>query len=123
MAYWVRAICTSDTVPTIRDLPTWLRKQSGFAAAEVPDEGPKALASAKWKSFELVYDPAKESILVECNRNTGSRSLCAGEVREELESLEDLEGSLGRKRLRWWRGVEMADGGKNEKWRIMADNG
>jgi hypothetical protein len=36
---------------------------------------------------------------VECNRNTGPRSLCAGEVRGELESLEDLEDSAARRRV------------------------
>jgi hypothetical protein len=99
MAYWVRACCTSETVPTIRSLLTWLRDEGGFPAAGVPGERPKALDSVTWKSFELFYDPAKESLLVECNRNTGPRSLCAGEVKGELESLEDVEDSKARDRV------------------------
>jgi hypothetical protein len=99
MAYWVRAICTADTVPTIRSLRTWLRDVAGFADADVPGERPKALDSAAWKSFELVYDPARASVLVECHRNTGPRSLCARELREELEALDGVADSEAKRRV------------------------
>jgi hypothetical protein len=78
---------------------TWLREEAGFTAADTPGERPKSLDSAAWKSFELVYDPARESLLVECNRNTGPRSLCAREVRAELGSLEGVKGSAARRRV------------------------
>jgi hypothetical protein len=76
-----------------------LREEGGFTAADVPGERPKALDSPKWKSFELVYDPAQESLLVECNRNTGPRSLCAREMRGELESLEDVDDSKAKRQV------------------------
>jgi hypothetical protein len=99
MSYRVRAFCTTEAVPTIRSLLTWLRDEAGFTAADVPGERPKALDSAAWKSFELVYDPDKESLLVECDRDAGPRSLCAREVRGELESLEGVKDSEARRRV------------------------
>jgi hypothetical protein len=99
MAYWVRAYCTAETVPTIRDLLNWLWEKDEFAAAHAPGESTRALDSAKWKSFELVYHPDRESLLIECNRNTGPRSLCAGEVRGELESLEDVDDSAAKQQV------------------------
>ena len=99
MAYWVRAICTTETVPTIRSLLAWLREEAGFTSADVPGESPESLDSAEWESFELVYDPAKEPLLVECVRNTGPRSLCARETQGELESLEALPDSDAKRRV------------------------
>lgn len=98
MSYLVRAYCTAEAVPTIREFLTWLRDEAGFDAS-VPGERPKALDSAAWKSFELLYDPAKESLLVECNRNTGPRSLCARELRGELESLDGVTDSAAKRRV------------------------
>jgi hypothetical protein len=98
MSYWVRAFCTSETVPTIRDLLTWLRDEAG-CEADAPGARPAALDSPAWRSFELVYDPAKESVLVECRRRTGPRSACAREVKEELEALEGVEDSDARTRV------------------------
>jgi hypothetical protein len=98
MSYYVRAFCTADAIPTIRTLLRWLREEVGYHA-EVRGETPAALDSPKWKSFELVYDPHKESVLVECSRNTGARSRCAREVQEELESLESVEDSEAKSRV------------------------
>jgi hypothetical protein len=99
MAYWVRALCTTDSVPSIQTFLIWLRTEAGLAGADAPGEGPKALTSARWKSFELAYDPAKESLLVECDRNTGPRSLCARELRGALESLEGVKDSKAKRRV------------------------
>jgi hypothetical protein len=98
MSYNVRAFCRSGAVPTIRSLLKWLREEAGWNA-NVRGESPAALDSPKWKSLELVYDPGKESVLVECNRNTGPRSLCARNVKEELEALEDVEDSEAKRRV------------------------
>ncbi len=98
MSYWVRAYCTTETVPTIRSLLDWLRKEA-VCNAEAPNELPRVLDSPTWKSFELVYDPQEESLLIECNRNTGKRSLCAGEAKGELESLDDVEESEAKTRV------------------------
>jgi hypothetical protein len=98
MSYSVTAFCTADAVPTIRSLLRWLREEAGYDA-EVLGEPPAALDSPKWKSFELVYDPDKESVLVECHRNTGVRSLCAREVKGELESLEGVDDSEAKRRV------------------------
>jgi hypothetical protein len=97
MSYNIRAFCTTEPVPTIRTLLTWLR-EAGYSA-EVPGKRPAALDAPAWKSFELVYDPNKESLLVECNRNSGKRSLCAREVQEELESLEGVKDSDAKRRV------------------------
>src|SRR5262249_58255497 len=88
---------TADAVPTMRTLLTWLRDEAGYAA-EVPEK-PKALDSPKWKSFELVYDAAKESIVIECQRNTGKRSLCHQTAQEELNALEALPDSDAKKQV------------------------
>jgi hypothetical protein len=99
MSYYARVFCTTDTVPTIRAVLAWLREEAGYEA-EVPDESPAALDSPKWKSFELVYDPAKESLLVECQRNTGKRSLCHQTAGAELDSLEnDVPDSDARQQV------------------------
>jgi hypothetical protein len=98
MSYYIRAFCTADAVPTIRSLLRWLREEAGYDA-QVRDEPPKELDSSKWKPFELVYDPHKESVLVECNRNTGARSRCAREVQEELESLQGIQDSEAKSRV------------------------
>jgi hypothetical protein len=100
VAYIVRAICTADVVPTIGSILKWLKEEGGFPEADAPGEGPKALGSLKWKSFELVYDANKESLLVECNRNTGPRSLCAREVQGELESLDGVKQSRAKQRVK-----------------------
>ncbi len=99
MAYWVRAICTTEAAPSIRTLLTWLRETDEFPNAAVPNEKAKALDSAKWKSFELVYDPDAPSIQVECNRNTGARSLFVGEVKGELETLAERRDSAAKRRV------------------------
>jgi hypothetical protein len=99
MAYWVTAYCTTEGVPTIRSLLEWLWDKDEFQAAHTSGESPRALDSPRWKSFELVYHPDKESLLVECHRNTGPRSLCAQQVRGELESLEDLPDSAAKRQV------------------------
>lgn len=98
MSYYARVFCTTDAVPTIGTVLAWLRKEAGYAA-EVPGESAAALVSPKWKSFELVYDPAKESLLIECHRNTGKRSHCHQTAKEELNALEDLPDSDAKKRV------------------------
>jgi hypothetical protein len=97
MSYYVRAFCTSGTVPTIRTILGWLR-QAGFDA-EAVGESAKALDSPAWKSFELIYHPDKESLLVECRRNTSKRSMCQQTAKEELNALEDLDDSEAKKRV------------------------
>lgn len=92
MAYWVKAYCTADTIPTIGTFVAWLRAEHGTNAEARVGE-PSELHAADWTEFELVYDPEKRPIAVECNRDTEADSLCAGEVRGELESLEDPRDS------------------------------
>jgi hypothetical protein len=97
MSYYARVFCTTDAVPTIRAALAWLQ-EVGYEA-EVPGESPAALDSPKWKSFELVYNPAKESLLVECERNTGKRSLCHHTVEEQLNALGALPDSDAKRRV------------------------
>jgi hypothetical protein len=98
MSYYARVFCTTDAVPTIRAVLGWLQEEVGYEA-DVRGESPAALDSPKWKSFELVYIPAKESLLVECQRNTGKRSLCHRSAEEELNALEDLPDSDAKRRV------------------------
>jgi hypothetical protein len=90
VSYYVRAFCTTGEVPTIAHLLAWLR-----AEARLPAEirGPAKLDSHAWKSFELVYRPGTESVLVECLRDTGPRSLARRTTREEAEALGALPDS------------------------------
>lgn len=98
MSYYIRVFCTAKTVPTINSLLKWLRKELDLKP-EVPGESAKALDSPAWKSFELIYDPDKESLLVECQRDTGPRSLCRQTVQGELGSLEEVRDSKDKKRV------------------------
>jgi hypothetical protein len=95
--YYARVFCTAEAVPTIRTVLEFLR-QNGVPA-DAPGESARALASPKWKSFELLYDPAKESILVECHRGTSPGSRCRQTVREELNGLEDLADTPAKRRV------------------------
>src|SRR5262249_1610255 len=98
MSYYARVFCTADAVPTIRTLLTWLREGAGYPA-EAPGQRPRALDSPPGKPFDLGYHPDKEPILVECQRNTGKRSLCGRIVQEELGTLEDLPASDAKDRV------------------------
>jgi hypothetical protein len=98
MSYYARVCCTGDAVPTFRTILAWLREEVGYEA-EIPGESPAALDSPKWKSFELVYNPARESLLVECQRNTGKLSICGKTAQEELNALEDLPDSDARRQV------------------------
>ena len=98
MSYYARVCCTGDAVPTFRTILAWLREEVGYEA-EIPGESPAALDSPKWKSCELVYNPARESLLVECQRNTGKLSICGKTAQEELNALEDLLDSDARRQV------------------------
>jgi hypothetical protein len=98
MSYHVRAFCPTATIPTIRALVAWLRDEAGLEA-EVPGGRPAKLDSPSWKSFELVYRPGTESVLVECLRDTGPRSLARRTARDEAEALDGLPDSEARRRV------------------------
>jgi hypothetical protein len=82
----------------MKSLLKWVKKNLDLKA-EVPNERPAKLESTSWKSFELIYDPDKESLLVECQRDTGARSLCRQTVQGELGSLEEVPDSKHKKRV------------------------
>jgi hypothetical protein len=97
VAFYARVFCTAEAPPTIRTILDGVRVV-GFPA-EAPDETAKALDSPRWKEFEMVYRPDRASILVECQRETGKRSLCRETVREELNGIEDLNESEAKRRV------------------------
>jgi hypothetical protein len=70
----------------------------GFPA-DAANETTKALDNPRWKEFELVWRPDRESLLVECQRRTGKRSLCDATVREEFNGIEDLEDSERKRKV------------------------
>ena len=65
MGYYVRALCTSEVVPTLGEVQAWL-KQNG-SAAEISDAD---LESSVWEGARPFYRRGKLPILVECRKQT-----------------------------------------------------
>src|SRR5262245_1632446 len=102
MPYEIHAYCTSETVPTIRQFLERLRYYedgSPRMEAAAPGTSARALDSLKWREFELVYGPDKESLVLGCYRNTGPRSLCAKMARGRLETVSGYKDSAGKRRV------------------------
>ena len=91
MGYYVRALCTSEVVPTLGEVQAWL-KQHG-SVAEISDAD---LESSVWERARLFYRRGKLPILVECNRDTGPDSLLREELEEFSEILEEVDPPPGK---------------------------
>jgi hypothetical protein len=99
MAYWVHAWCTADTVPCPADWVAWVHANTEFAEAKMVGTTSRGLQSTKWTFADLLYDPAVESLAVECVRNTGPRSNCARYAADELTNLEEVKDSKAKRRV------------------------
>jgi hypothetical protein len=90
MPYYVRAFCTSESVPPAAEVIEELRSNGILVYAEAEDTF--VLSTPHWTEFELHYKEGKEPIVVDCARNTGPESIAADEVAifiEEVGCTED----------------------------------
>src|SRR5262249_10341906 len=104
MPYEIHAYCTSQSARTIREILPWVRddKAGWGAEEEAPGTGAKALASLRWKEFELHYGrngSEMQSLVLGCLRNTGPRSTCARMARGRLETVARYKDSPGKQRV------------------------
>jgi hypothetical protein len=83
--------CTADEVPSINAVLGDLASQGFRLKADAGDQ--PDLDSVDWLQFGFRYADGKEPIEVECNRNTGEKSLCHEECAEFIEALENSETS------------------------------
>jgi len=99
MGYYVRAFCTSETIPTIANVLGWLEKRGRRLEL---DKGMSAVDedSIEWEQLALVYRRGKLPILAECNRDDGSpESLMQQEIGEFLDSIGRPGPSLAKQRV------------------------
>src|SRR4051794_26376992 len=104
MPYEIHAYCTSEPVPTIRELLAWLRdEENGWGLeADAPETGTKGLDSARWTEFFLRYgrkSSGMKSLTLGCYRNSGPRSLCAKMARGQHERVAEYKDSPGKRRV------------------------
>ena len=109
MPYEIHAYCTSEAVPTIRELLTRLRDEENGRGleADAPETGAKGPDSSRWTEFLLTYGregseregSERESLTLGCRRNTGPRSSCAGMARGRLGAVAGYEDSPGKQRV------------------------
>jgi len=98
MGYYVRALCKAREVPSIVAIVDRLRDH-GFAVEAKPRD-PAELNSPHWAQFELVYEPGKLPIPVECYRDTDDDSLVPEEVSEFLDEIAEVNDSPGKIKVR-----------------------
>ncbi len=94
MSYFVRAICTSQTPPSLLVAQQWLRERNSPATIGAAD-----LDSPEWDQASLSYKTGKRPILIDCNRDTGKGCLMREELDELFESVEDAEPSPAKKQV------------------------
>jgi hypothetical protein len=98
MSYYVRVFCSRKTVPPLRALLKWMTNEL-HQEASVTGVSRAKLDSTSWRGCGLIYDPGKEELRVECQRDTGPKSLCRQTVREQLNALEAVPDSKDKKRV------------------------
>jgi hypothetical protein len=96
MPYRVRAFCTGSDVPTLAQVFEYAKVQGVNLS---PDEthGATEVGSPNWSEVEILYNPDKRPLVVECNRDDGDNE-CLARV-EPQEYLEEI-GSPGLSRAK-----------------------
>jgi len=95
MGYYVRAFCTSRTVPTLTEVENALRRTLPAVRFDTDD----AKDSADWRNAEFYYSEARKPIVVEINVNDGPESLVVAERQEFIEEIRDLDDSGAKARV------------------------
>lgn len=112
MGYYVRAFCTSATVPTLAAIQSWLRVAGSSVVLDDPAHAVEAverampfkpvidLGTAEWSQVAVCYKPGKLPILAECNRRgSGEGDLAQEEIDEFVESVGPPGRSGAKKRV------------------------
>ncbi len=90
MAYYLRAFCTSDDIPPLREVLEWAASQG--VRLDVPSAD---LDSDTWGQAEVLYTADRSPIVAEANADT----LAHEEVDEFIESLEDVDESPEKQKV------------------------
>jgi hypothetical protein len=92
MAYYLRAFCTSDQVPTLAAVLNWV-KERGVTLTVNPADIPDGGDTTEWgmTPSRFYYAEGKEPFLVELNRRDSDDSIAAQEINEFLGMLEEVK--------------------------------
>lgn len=94
MGYCVRAFCTFERVPTIKEILDWVKTQ-GYELEVAPDFKDSDLNTDKWEQIGIIYKKGKLPFLSEVNVDDGSVDcLIKDEIEEFKEFLEEVNGLL-----------------------------
>ncbi|KNY25529.1 hypothetical protein [Pseudobacteroides cellulosolvens] len=98
MGYYVRAFCTSDRVPTIKEIFDWAASQ-GYKLGVSDNFKDIDMKSNNWERVDILYKAGKLPILSEINRDEGTDNcLMREEIEEFKERLSEVRGLLNIKK-------------------------
>lgn len=95
MSYYVRAFCIGPRVPSLADVLMVFQSDDEIDL-QITIEDELEIESPDWTNCELTFDQKRQPIVIECNRDDGSESLCRIESAEFIEDLEGLDESPSR---------------------------
>jgi len=91
MGYYVRAFCTANEVPSIGSIFEWLDQRDKHLELDTTMTQVD-LNSREWEQAAIVYKQGKLPILMECNRDDGTKDCL---MREEISEFLEFIGSPG----------------------------
>ncbi len=94
MAYYVRAFCLSNDVPSTSELENYLLRHYPYIRFE--SENSK---KAKLENAEIFYKKDNQPIIVECNYNDSQESLAAEECAEFIEEIGSPIFSISKRKV------------------------
>lgn len=95
MAYFVRAFCASENIPSIQEIEVKIRKQ--YPSVRLVGQTEKNGSS--WQSFELFYKEEKKPISVSLNKEGDADGLLDGERNEFMEEIGKPGLSLAKRKV------------------------
>jgi hypothetical protein len=100
MAYYFRAFCTAEHIPTLAEVLAWTAEH-GVTLAVDPGDTSAGVDTPEWgdTAIGLIYAQDKAPFYVEIDKNDGPDSLAAQEINEFLATLQTLKKSRKRDRV------------------------
>ncbi len=98
MAYYLRAFCTAETVPSLSDVLQWVNKR-GVPARVDPQDLPSGTPTWGEEPIRILYQEGQPTFTAEVNQRSDEESLAAQEISEFLQMLEALKKSRKRDRV------------------------
>jgi len=95
MGYYVRAFCTSETIPSLAQVEQELKAAWPAMRFETEDDR----HAVPWEGVEFYYSDAAQPILVELNVNDAPDSMAAEEAQEFIDDLEDVEDEAAKAKV------------------------